>query len=712
MTSSKLRLWRLFVVGRSAVTGVFLLILLALYGWPMPQALHPLLAVVATQFVTNGAYLYLWKRPDHSFLGYLAFAIEIFLITLLIFVLGRDGHVFVLAYLWPIIIAGWLIGHQAILPLTLLSSMAYSVLFFLEHRNTLPPLRFVTSGGVSLALVLCLPYLAFLALLVWALTTEMEEGERQLYSRNQELSSVNTGLRALIDASEAMSRCHNLVSLLDVAMARIRELGGAMPMALYIAEGEKLSLQRCSSLPAAFEEHYGRVPSPFSTQEEGEEQSVVFTEASAIGLPGDGEGPNGAGHRRLLHIALRSPRRLEGMLSLLYDDREARGEEYMQVLQILAPQLGTALENVRLIDDLAHERNLLGSILANMSEAVFVMDTTGIVLLSNRAARELLEVQEGQPLPAWLQKQLEAESAESRGGHRLIEHKERMASLSIAPLAVNNQPEAGAIYVARDVTPEVRADQLKSDFVAYVSHELRTPLTTINTLVRLLQKGVAPSSKQYEYLQVISAQIARQKRLIKNLLDLARLEAGRYELPPEAVDPHLLLSSVVRGCLPLAEEKGLHVELICPQELVPFVSNRGGLEQVLTNLLSNAIKFTDPGGRIVVSCSQEESQVRLAVRDTGIGMTPEEIGRVFNKFHTVHNPGKRGEGSGLGLAISAMIMKELGGGIEVRSEVGVGSCFTAWLPLVRAAGGLSAQNGRAPLAGVSRDGARPLAAGL
>ncbi len=170
-----------------------------------------------------------------------------------------------------------------------------------------------------------------------------------------------------------------------------------------------------------------------------------------------------------------------------------------------------------------------------------------------------------------------------------------------------------------------------------------------------------------------------QIHLIENLLDLTRLEAGRHELSREPVEARQIVRSVIDGCLLLTEQKGLHVE-IEDSDSEEFISNRGGLEQVLTNLLSNAINFTGAGGKITLSYQGNGDQIIVSVRDSGVGMTEEEMEHIFDRFYTVRHPRKRGEGTGLGLAISNMIVNQLDGSLKVESEPGVGSCFFVHLP--------------------------------
>lgn len=545
-------------MGRAAVTGVFWALLGLIEGFWPPYPLRPLLILAGAQFLSNALYLYLWKRRDISFLGFLSFSLEIVLISLMAYFLGPDGHTFVLAYLWPIIMGGWLIGRQAIPPLTALSAIAYATLVLLERRGWAITERILAPAGMPLALVLTLPYLAFISLLVWLLATEMEHGKRNL--------------------------------------------------------------------------------------------------------------------------------------------------------------LNAVLENARLLQHLKHERNLLRDILTNMAEGVLVTDGAGRVLLANRAAAALLQIREGESLPSWLHDQFDSEQdgSDAANVRRVLEFQGRTVSVSSAKLSAEYEVQANApsepqatpasgeaqdgpaltpsstqtasvkpisIYVVHDITQEAQVERMKSDFVAYVSHELRTPLTTIKMLVRLLLMDTPRETKAHEYLTIINTQVERQARLVNNLLDITRLEAGKYELPPEPVDPRRVVQNAIGACRPLIEEKSLRVTVAYGDDIPEtFTSNGSGLEQVLINLLSNAVKFTPTGGHVSISCRSEGEEICFAVRDSGIGMTPEQLEHIFTKFYTVRHPKKKGEGTGLGLVISDMIVKKLGGRITVTSQVNVGSCFEVHLP--------------------------------
>ncbi len=239
---------------------------------------------------------------------------------------------------------------------------------------------------------------------------------------------------------------------------------------------------------------------------------------------------------------------------------------------------------------------------------------------------------------------------------------------------------------------------MKADFVAYASHEMRTPLTTIKLLVRLLMMDTPEETKAYEYLTIIRTQLERQTRLVNNLLALARLEAGSYEMPIEPVQPAAVIAAVDRVCRPLAEEKGVRLVLRPGPADLSIPSNSAGLEHVLINLVSNAVKFTDGGGLVEVSSAAGAEDFTVAVRDTGIGMTEEQLGHIFTRFYSVHHPNKPGEGTGLGLAISKAIVQQLGGDIGVQSRRGRGQHLSR-APAVACAGGIERPAGRSHATG-------------
>jgi signal transduction histidine kinase/CheY-like chemotaxis protein len=228
------------------------------------------------------------------------------------------------------------------------------------------------------------------------------------------------------------------------------------------------------------------------------------------------------------------------------------------------------------------------------------------------------------------------------------------------------------------------ANRLKSEFLANMSHELRTPLNGIIGFAELMHDGrvgtVSPEHR--EYLGDILVSGRHLLRLINDVLDLAKVESGALEFHPEPVDVGRLAGEV-RGVLrEVASRKRLGVEIDIDPGLGPVVLDAAKLKQVLYNYVANAVKFTPPEGRVTIRLTAEGADgLRIEVEDTGIGIAPEDIGRLFVEFQQLDSgPGKRQQGTGLGLALTRRIVEAQGGRVGVRSTPGEGSVFFAVLP--------------------------------
>jgi PAS domain S-box-containing protein len=270
-------------------------------------------------------------------------------------------------------------------------------------------------------------------------------------------------------------------------------------------------------------------------------------------------------------------------------------------------------------------------------------------------------------------------------------------------------PTAGVIYaIARDMTDRkrieaervelnrlltlrneelIRAGRTKSDFLAMMSHELRTPLNSIIGFSEVLIDGKfgALNEKQSRYTQNVHQSGRHLLGLINDLLDLSKVEAGRFEVVRQPCSPRTVAAEAIVTLLPLAQARNIEIALE-PQPpgttLPPVSADAARFKQVLYNLLSNAIKFTPAGGRVRVSCalSPEAGFLRITVSDTGSGITPDDIARLFTPFTQLANAKERG-GTGLGLALSKQFVELMGGQIGLHSLPGEGSSFFVDLPL-------------------------------
>jgi protein-histidine pros-kinase len=252
---------------------------------------------------------------------------------------------------------------------------------------------------------------------------------------------------------------------------------------------------------------------------------------------------------------------------------------------------------------------------------------------------------------------------------------------------------SGAI---RDATERRRFEQtlqdasrLKSEFLATMSHELRTPLNGIIGFSEFLidEKAGALNARQKEYLTDVLASGRHLLRLINDVLDLSKIEAGRMDIVAERFDLASAVDEVCGVVSPIARSKSISLVRHVSEEVAQVILDRHRFVQILYNLLSNAIKFTNTAGEVNLSLDREGDMLRLQVRDTGIGISPENLQKLFLEFQQLDSgTGRRHDGTGLGLVLTKRLSELQHGSVRVESEVGKGSVFTVQLPLVAAPG--------------------------
>ena len=226
------------------------------------------------------------------------------------------------------------------------------------------------------------------------------------------------------------------------------------------------------------------------------------------------------------------------------------------------------------------------------------------------------------------------------------------------------------------------SNRLKSDFLATMSHELRTPLNSILGFSDVLLSGNKLSDKQHRWVRNIRTSGEKLLALINDILDLAKIEAGKMQVRIEEFNLDDVCDGLLNMFRPLAEQKNIDLRSQIDPGLPSVRQDLTKLQQILQNLLSNAIKFTPEGGRVLLKAVADVAYVRLIVSDTGVGIAPEEQDLVFEKFRQSGNPLTREHaGTGLGLSIVRELSKLLGGEVVLQSELGRGSTFTVRLPL-------------------------------
>jgi signal transduction histidine kinase len=229
------------------------------------------------------------------------------------------------------------------------------------------------------------------------------------------------------------------------------------------------------------------------------------------------------------------------------------------------------------------------------------------------------------------------------------------------------------------------ASRHKSEFLSNMSHELRTPLNAIIGFAEVLGDRMFGelNDKQTEYVEVIMESGRHLLSLINDILDLSKVEAGRMELELTAVDLRRLIDDALILVRERAGRRTIALAQVVDRDVGAVSADERKVKQVLLNLLSNAIKFTPEGGRVDVRATRRDAEVEVAVRDTGVGIAPEEREMVFEEFRQVGSSAAKQEGTGLGLTLCRKFIELHGGRIWVESKVGEGSTFTFTLPLSR-----------------------------
>jgi two-component system sensor histidine kinase ResE len=397
-------------------------------------------------------------------------------------------------------------------------------------------------------------------------------------------------------------------------------------------------------------------------------------------------------------------------------DLIARGEYGSRVPIVSTDEIGELARTFNRMGDqlletiqaLHHEKEHLSSVLRSMTDAVITVDAEANVILANpqgeRIVREWSEIQ-WSALPDEAHRQLQASGLQlPEPLHPLFETVVRNGHETDSKLHVQNgvwsvvmnplhsrEGIRGAVAVLRDVTEEHRLDKLRKDFVANVSHELRTPLSMLQGYSEALIDDIAGTPEERKELaQVIHDESLRMGRLVRDLLDLARMEAGHIEMNFREVDVGGLVRRMQRKFGALAKERGVRLSLELNEEpllLLPH-ADEDRLEQVLTNLLDNAFRHTPSGAAIRIRAGREQlagsgDNVLIEIEDEGQGIPSEDVPYVFERFYKADKARTRGSsgGTGLGLAIVKNIVEAHSGTVSVRSSLGHGTTFSIRIPL-------------------------------
>ncbi len=422
--------------------------------------------------------------------------------------------------------------------------------------------------------------------------------------------------------------------------------------------------------------------------------------------------------RALIVAPLVANGEFRGLLAVASPRAGAFDATHVRLLRTVLSQIATAIGNAEVYRLISRQAQELGqmlrhqqeegtksqAILTSIADGVVVSNTEGRIILVNPAAERILGTSAKQLIGHDFHALFSAFSAQgreeattametllstsdlgvSKAFKTILEIDNRVIHAHLSPVLTRREEFLGVVIIFRDITKEVEADRAKSEFVSTVSHELRTPMTAIKGYTDLLYAGaVGPiNAEQKRFLQIIKSNTDRLTALINDLLDISRVETGRVRFEPRPVQIGEVIADVVNALAGQAEAKHQTLTYEVMGGLPEIMGDRDRLNQVLTNLVSNAIRYTPEGGTIEVRAYLVEGAVRVDVRDTGIGIAPEDLGRIFERFYRADHPlVQETSGTGLGLPIVKMFVEMHGGRVWVESELGKGSTFTFILPV-------------------------------
>ena len=356
--------------------------------------------------------------------------------------------------------------------------------------------------------------------------------------------------------------------------------------------------------------------------------------------------------------------------------------ELEKLSSIVASLISTLNSQHAAIED---ERSRLATVLDQITDGVLIADAIGMIEFANPAAGRLFQfsnplhhsiaevVRNHQLVEAWRRgqqtRQIQSESVEVPTRHQYLQ-------LVVIP----DQHTSGSLLLAQDLTRLRRLETVRRDFVSNLSHELRTPLASLKALAETLQEGALddpPAARRF--VDQIQTEVDALTQMVNELLELSKIESGRFSLdriPAAASD---LLQSAARRMQVQAERARLRLRVECGDGLPNLRVDSQRLEQVLVNLIHNAVKFTPAGGEVVLLAQPIPGEVRFAVRDTGVGIPADEVSRIFERFYRV-DKSRSGSGTGLGLSIAKHIVEAHGGKIWAESVEGQGSTFYFTIP--------------------------------
>lgn len=562
------------------------------------------------------------------------------------------------------------------------------------------------------------------------------ELEQRIQARTQELSTERDRLDLLFAISSAVSSTLDVDTMLTDLLQVLAERMAVTHGSVMLLDVETAQLVRRATLGTSttgishFPLGYG-VAGWVAQHSEAVLIDDVTVDPRWVDL---GSADNASKHTgSLLAVPLITSDELLGVLTLSHPDTAYFKLEHQRLLTVVANEVAVALRNADLYHYISEQAGKLANmvqaeraassqsqaILQSIADGVVVCDCSGQIMLANPMSAQILEQPveelfmvnihdvlrtlkvsgpEREPLRELLDVPLD-EHGQPRQFRTMFRIGPRSVDMALGPVLTEGGEILGGVAILRDITREIESDRLKTEFIGTVSHELRTPMTVIKGYVQLL--GMASMGEltpmQHQLLDTIKTNAERMTAIINDLLDITKIESGSIELNFKPLGILDAISMAVNGRQTLMENRQHQLVIDVEPGLTPALADATRLQQVLDNILSNAFKYTRKGGQISVGAravkgvdvpeerraglTARRDYIQVSVTDNGIGVAPEELDRIFDRFYRVESDLKvEAGGTGLGLAIVRPLMQLMGGRLWIESDIGKGSTFTLLLP--------------------------------
>ena len=516
---------------------------------------------------------------------------------------------------------------------------------------------------------------------VGQLSRAFEQMRASLQARLDELNrllAVSQGVASSLEMQDAVKPVLEAVLASGASAVRVALSPAIMP---------KTSIE----LPSRFSlgparDRYAHLDAQILQQVQNQDRLVLSNVARSRMLELDPSLPQPAS---LLAVAMRHENRYYGAMWAAYDQPRAFAESDARFVTTLAGQAALAAANAHLFLNVEAGRRQLEAILNSTPDPVLVIDPQNRLMLANPAAARVVGVDiaksGGQAVETAIQQKplielLHAAPSEKQSAEITLEGGRTY--LATASSVVAEGRPVGRVCILRDVTHFKELDSLKSEFVATVSHDLRSPLTLMRGYATMLEMVGELNDQQQGYVRKIVSGVENMSRLVNNLLDLGRIEIG-VGLQVETISIHDIVERVVGALQLQATQKNISLTVELPRDLPASIeADQALLHQGVYNLVENAIKYTPNGGQVQVRVRATDKELVFEVKDDGIGISPSDLPRLFEKFYRGKQRDARSQhGSGLGLAIVRSIAERHGGKVWVESELGKGSVFFLLVPV-------------------------------